>query len=259
MKFTDRERREALPCDEGQSDLAHKVADLEKTLKEKDLTFWQLVDLFPMALLLYDSSGRILHFSRAFTSTFGYSPEETPDVDTWWLRMAPDPAYRHIVLEHWQSQIESLEKGKAPAPFEAVLLSRDGTPHIARISTIFIANMKVIVLTDITEARRMEETMKNILQDSIPSDDGLYCRILIEDNGPGIKDSRKQTVFGRGGHRLGSKGIGLYLARTVIESIHGRIWVEDRIPGDYRQGSRIVILIPAISVDTGTVAAAAHT
>ncbi|OPY28621.1 MAG: sensory histidine kinase AtoS [Methanocella sp. PtaU1.Bin125] len=75
-----------------------------------------------------------------------------------------------------------------------------------------------------------------------------YCRVDVEDNGPGISDERKKAIFERAGMdrtKLTGKGLGLYLVKTLVEDFHGRVWVEDRVPGDYRKGARFVVLLPA--------------
>ena len=74
------------------------------------------------------------------------------------------------------------------------------------------------------------------------------CIVSIEDNGPGIPDDMKSLLFNRfqSGHTATSgKGLGLYLVKKLVEGFHGTVWVEDRVPGDYHQGSRFVIVLPA--------------
>jgi signal transduction histidine kinase len=39
-------------------------------------------------------------------------------------------------------------------------------------------------------------------------------------------------------------GIGLTLVKKIIGSYGGEIWIEDRIKGDYTQGSNFIVLIP---------------
>ncbi len=76
----------------------------------------------------------------------------------------------------------------------------------------------------------------------------LFCRVVIEDTGPGIPDEQKQGIFERIGKeqaKLTGKGLGLYLVKTLVDDFKGRVWVEDRVPGDYKQGSRFVIMFPA--------------
>ncbi len=74
------------------------------------------------------------------------------------------------------------------------------------------------------------------------------CRISVADNGPGISDEIKAKLFKRferGATKTAGKGLGLYLVKTLAERFNGKVWVEDRVPGDRRQGSRFVVLLPA--------------
>lgn len=84
--------------------------------------------------------------------------------------------------------------------------------------------------------------------DTTEIDGTRYCRIAIEDNGPGIPDATKQSLFDirqRGKARVSGKGLGLYIVKTLVDDFDGQVWVENRVPGDYTRGSRFVILIPA--------------
>jgi PAS domain S-box-containing protein len=75
-----------------------------------------------------------------------------------------------------------------------------------------------------------------------------YYRCAVEDNGPGIPDELKPKLFHRfqrGSTKAHGKGLGLYLIRTLVEGYGGKVWVEDRVPGDYKKGSRFVVVLPA--------------
>jgi PAS domain S-box-containing protein len=84
----------------------------------------------------------------------------------------------------------------------------------------------------------------------INQDGKKFCLIVVEDDGPGIPDGIKRQIFDRLGEEHGmalprGKGLGLYLAKTLVSDYHGRIWVEDREPGDHTKGSRFVVMLPA--------------
>ncbi len=78
--------------------------------------------------------------------------------------------------------------------------------------------------------------------------DGVnYVKFEISDNGMGIPDIRKKIIFQRGyeEHKSGKgMGLGLSLVNKIIESYDGNIWVEDNVKGDWKNGSKFVILIP---------------
>ncbi len=76
-----------------------------------------------------------------------------------------------------------------------------------------------------------------------------YCRVTIDDNGPGIPDDIKSKIFTRfqrGKTKASGRGLGLYLVKTLVENFRGKVWVEDRVPGDSTKGSRFVIMLPSI-------------
>lgn len=76
-----------------------------------------------------------------------------------------------------------------------------------------------------------------------------YCKVSIEDNGPGIADNVKAMLFmrfQRGHTQAAGRGLGLYLVKTLIDTFNGMVWVEDRVPGDYKKGSRFVVMLPVI-------------
>jgi len=72
-------------------------------------------------------------------------------------------------------------------------------------------------------------------------------RLVFKDHGPGIADSFKEAVFDRtrrlDPERWGT-GLGLTVVKFIINSINGKIWVEDRVPGNHREGSNFIIIIP---------------
>ena len=74
-----------------------------------------------------------------------------------------------------------------------------------------------------------------------------YVKLEFMDNGIGVQDFKKEKIFLEGYKELkGEKGmgIGLSLITKIIKLYKGKIWVEDRIKGDYSKGSNFIVLIP---------------
>ena len=75
----------------------------------------------------------------------------------------------------------------------------------------------------------------------------LCCRISIEDNGLGIPDERKASLFDFSKairQKIAGKGLGLYLVKTLVDDFHGKLMVEDRVPADHTKGARFVVMLP---------------
>ncbi len=75
-----------------------------------------------------------------------------------------------------------------------------------------------------------------------------FYQVTIEDHGPGIPDDMKGRLFtrlGKGKTKTAGRGLGLYLVRKLVDDFGGKVRVEDRVKGDFRQGSRFVVQLPA--------------
>ncbi len=69
-----------------------------------------------------------------------------------------------------------------------------------------------------------------------------HVEVIITDNGPGIPDDMKPVAFDRfrkGKSAKSGKGMGLFIARTLVESYGGTIWANDRVSGHPDQGTAI--------------------
>ena len=97
-------------------------------------------------------------------------------------------------------------------------------------------NMNLIIEITVRISREQKEGSK-------------YLKIEFLDNAKGVGDLSKEIIFKRG--YSGDKGfhgigLGLSLVSGIIESFNGKIWVEDRIKGDYSKGSNFVVLLPEV-------------
>jgi len=68
--------------------------------------------------------------------------------------------------------------------------------------------------------------------------------VTIADNGPGVHDSQKETVFGKGERGLDSSGtgIGLHLVNTLVSIHNGDVWIEDNEP----EGAIFSVELPTV-------------
>lgn len=76
-----------------------------------------------------------------------------------------------------------------------------------------------------------------------------YYSVTVEDNGPGIPDTRKRQMFSPSsceGAEMSGSGLGLCLIKSLVERFHGMVRVEDRVPGDHTKGARFVVMLPAV-------------
>lgn len=71
--------------------------------------------------------------------------------------------------------------------------------------------------------------------------------VSIGDCGPGISDDMKQRVFERFSQapKKSGSGLGLHIVQSLVRRYHGRVWVEDRVPGNQAQGALFKVELPA--------------
>ncbi|KKM98825.1 hypothetical protein LCGC14_1154030 [marine sediment metagenome] len=74
-----------------------------------------------------------------------------------------------------------------------------------------------------------------------------FIKMEFKDNGIGISDFRKKSIFEKGirkDKRSKGMGLGLSLVKKIMDSYHGKIWVENKVKGDSSKGSNFIVLIP---------------
>lgn len=76
---------------------------------------------------------------------------------------------------------------------------------------------------------------------------GEFWIVSVIDRGRGIPDDRKKAVFERfatGITGIKGFGLGLSIVSAIVNKYGGRIWVEDRVHGDFSKGTVFKIALP---------------
>jgi signal transduction histidine kinase len=70
-----------------------------------------------------------------------------------------------------------------------------------------------------------------------------FWEISVADYGRGIPDAAKERVFDRFSKQARGTGLGLSIVSAMVARYEGRVWVEDRVFGDYSKGARFGLLL----------------
>jgi PAS domain S-box-containing protein len=102
--------------------------------------------------------GTIERINRRAIETFGYLPEDIPDMAHWWRVAYPDESYRNEVVAEWTSLVmkaiaEKTEIGRR----EYRATCKDGTVKTMLIFGIPVADKVFVMFDDITDRKRAEE------------------------------------------------------------------------------------------------------
>ncbi len=186
------------------------------------------------------------------------------------IKLANQQIYRGGILVSNIRILSELEKSKQPLITDnALLILNQAVNNIKTNFQYIVTNIKIESQEKsiyIKSNNKLIFLFENILRNSIVHNENPTVKILIKiskelideiryikfkfiDNGIGIPDSLKDKIFLRGFEKeddIGGIGLGLTLVNKIVENLDGKIKVEDKIEGDYRQGSIFTVLIPAI-------------
>jgi signal transduction histidine kinase len=127
-----------------------------------------------------------------------------------------------------------------------------------------ITNQLLIDTHFVMASQFMNDLFQNLLSNSLKFDSSKRVRIDVTiseevtphgsswivsviDRGRGIPDDRKMVVFERfatGVTGIKGFGLGLSIVKSIVDKFGGRIWVEDRVIGDYTKGTVFKIKLP---------------
>jgi two-component system sensor histidine kinase ChvG len=139
-------------------------------------------------------------------------------------------------------EAEAVVSFKGPPPAGAIVIGQEGP--LGQVFRNLIDNAKsfspphgVVTVEVAVTARR----------------DGRMVRATVSDQGPGILPANLESVFQRfytdrpkGVAFGGNSGLGLSIARQIVEAYKGRIWAEniDGVAPDDRLGARFIVELP---------------
>ena len=89
-----------------------------------------------------------------------------------------------------------------------------------------------------------------VIKTSKLQDDGIFfLQIEFIDNGKGIPEVRRKSIFTRGfkeDRSVSGMGLGLSLVKTIIDKYNAKILIESRVQEDYSKGTNFKLLFPEV-------------
>ncbi|NOR29416.1 MAG: response regulator [Lutibacter sp.] len=136
------------------------LSDRELKLDKSIVRFEKLFNLADVPLALINEKGQILDFNRSFETTFGYTGDDLPSVEEWWLLAYPNPEYRKKVINSWGNDIEiAKKKGSNIEAKEYEVQSKTGEKLTIVISGTIINNEILVTFFDITARKKIEQEL----------------------------------------------------------------------------------------------------
>ena len=135
-------------------------------------------------------------------------------------------------------------------PGIAVTVDARGGAQPARITSEDLTRVLVNLVRNAVEAMPGGGRIHLELHEIAGQDGHSRLRLAVEDNGPGFPPEALERIFEPGYSRhadrddapgVAHRGLGLSIARSIVEQAGGRAWAENRALG----GARVVLELPA--------------
>ncbi|MFW9909256.1 MAG: sensor histidine kinase [Candidatus Thorarchaeota archaeon] len=79
---------------------------------------------------------------------------------------------------------------------------------------------------------------------SIDAGNQGFWQVCVSDNGPGIHPDKRSDLFTRFMKGAQGTGLGLSMVKALTELFDGDIRIEDRVPGNFNEGSSFILTFP---------------
>jgi PAS domain S-box-containing protein/putative nucleotidyltransferase with HDIG domain len=133
----------------------------DESLRESEEHFRLLTKLSPTPLVVINEHGEIQYLNDRCIAAFGYTIEDTPNMEAWFRLAYPDEKYRHEEMAAWQKiAADSLYEKKGIDPRESKIRGKDGSFRIVEASGTRIGNKMLIALNDITGRKKLEDELE---------------------------------------------------------------------------------------------------
>jgi diguanylate cyclase (GGDEF)-like protein/PAS domain S-box-containing protein len=121
----------------------------------------------PVPYALNSSKRKITFLNSAFTRLFGYSLEDLPSDEDWWLKAYPDSLYREKMKMSWNAYFDEFQSSNKPRlPLEATIQCKNGAKKTVLISLSPSNNNDYpIIFYDITDRKQAELEAKEKIED----------------------------------------------------------------------------------------------
>ncbi len=139
----------------------HRLAESLEALSAGEARFKALVMNAPVPICVTNPKGVVAYVNRSFEQLFGYTIQDIPDLQAWWLKAYPDPDQRDRVSNQWLKDCGAALAAREPIPpAEYAVTRQDGSTAFLDIQAAFIGDQWLVMFSDVTERRRSEESLR---------------------------------------------------------------------------------------------------
>ncbi|EAR60329.1 EAL domain-containing protein [Neptuniibacter caesariensis] len=141
-------------------DLTERMESTQKLI-ENEQRFRMLFDESPISMAYVSFSGEVLSLNKRFTEVFGYTKDDVPTLEDWFIKAHPQQEYRDQVRTRWGHSLDGAKSGNHTIPAaEYQVICKQGKTKLITASGVTTEHGFLAILEDITEQRLASEALK---------------------------------------------------------------------------------------------------
>jgi len=134
--------------------------EAEERLRRGKERFRVLFQLAPTPLAMYSKTGVVTLVNDRFVEILGYSIEDAPTLDEWWVKAFPDAAYRKAILTEWTQAVQDAAQGGGMVgPVESRITCKSGQSRVMEASARSMGDEILVTFFDLSSRREAEEAL----------------------------------------------------------------------------------------------------
>jgi len=128
---------------------------------ESEVFLRKIIEYSPISMAIVGMDGRIEYINKKAIETFGYSPEDIPTMEQWWLRAYPDAAYRQEVIARWMGHVqEALAENVEIKGDEYWVTCKDGSLKTIYIFGVPVVDKVFVIFNDVTAYKTLHAELE---------------------------------------------------------------------------------------------------
>lgn len=134
----------------------------EQELRDSEATLRGLINKSPLPIGIQSLDGKIEYFNSIYTSTYGYTPQDTPDRESWLAACAPDAQYRAELAARFEQAFAAVKaSGQDYLPgLNFKLTCKNGEVRDVSLIGVVSGGKILAVFEDMTDRFRTEQALR---------------------------------------------------------------------------------------------------
>jgi PAS domain S-box-containing protein len=135
----------------------------KKLLARSEQRFRTIIEMSPISMAIISMDGTIDYINRRTVETFGYLPEDIPDMERMYVVAFPDEAYRSQMIAQYMDLVEKAIAGNREIERrEYRVTCKDGTIKTMVIFGVPVSDKVFLMFEDITTRKLAEEEIARL-------------------------------------------------------------------------------------------------